>query len=808
MTPRTHADTRSEPSADRGGAPIIGIVLLFGMVLAGAVLVFVAAGPLFDALESQSDRERAIIYMSQTDKALSTATFSDGSQPIEVPPNADMSIVDDGSIEVVWYNASDTDDPPWDGNGGCVAPESASGDLNALEYDLGDRTIIHQGGGIWEHSGGDSRVVSEPTIEYSNGSDDDTGSLRLQIMQLEEGDVGGSELAAMADHSKATALTSEIQAAATECDQTDIAFRIESSYHDAWYDYLEGTLEDGAEVTHNQGSVEVVIEGIRESSEPVSFIVEEDQGLKEPNGKSILPQVIEPSQNFRVGGVIKNVGSTTETQTVSVSIWGDDPEDEYERKNETIEDLGPGETENIGEEAGGGTFIHFAPGEFKHNLTPGETYNYTISTEDDATDEPGSFYYGYKGTQFELSNPDATVAGNVTVSADLHNRGVNDGNEKLTLELEYLDELPDELEDDPYADPIDAGTVERSFGENGTVELPINQSALIDGEYEATILTEDDEETVTFNVTAGVDPGRVGLNDIDNATVDISILSSQVSGLGLNHQLGTMTLEVLTERDGETYTEHVFENPEGGDNINTYPAWQNKSHHVYNTTIEIEGQATLTLASKSYGLPGNTAGCHRQLDPSRYHWYCEDFDASSTDYLVEPVDATADEQEQNLRVRTAADNGLPALQPGNDEQESVDEILADLSDPAIDRDGLWENGELDLKDNEFLFLFETTTECGMPDSGCATDTDDIDALWESAQEASGAGDPNFNDLIVYVKVNRADVNPGTPSIEIIPSSGDETDVGPGDSDKSGMDGSGTVVDNSDVDIGSDHIVIG
>nr|WP_152421120.1 hypothetical protein [Natronolimnohabitans innermongolicus] len=1182
------------------------------------------------------------MQMDQIDHAFSTATLSDGPQSLGVSSSDDVSIVDDGSIEVEWYDADEGD--PFDDVGDSTC--QAAGKLRALEIDQGDRTIVHQGGGIWERDGDQTSVVSEPRIGY----DDD--SLQLHIMQLDEGEISGSELAAESDHTKSTELTDDIRAAADECsdNESDIAFRIESSYHDAWYTYLEDALEadENPEVAVQHlkadDTVEVTIEEVRDVTESPTFVIEEDLGLMETNGKPIEPAVLSesPSQRsaFLIDGTIRNTGGEDgdSSANVTVSIWDGDPDEVI--ASQTVElSIDSGESRSISDSGSG---VRFSAGvgneQLYDDLTPGEMYYYTISVDDeDETDEPGSFYYGKDGIEFESTGPqnglveptvdegtatigldvrnigieggerdvtltfdeypditdtrsphleygeegtvewsintsalpagenaftleidgeevasgtvegeassddgafvvvedegvddstvereqvvrndsdtftvragvtstypstengdvtlripdagieinesitlgsaengtvtfdvalengdfepgtvyeydvvadgggltetgtfyvgaegtqfDADVAQNetedgtvtisadatnigledvddatatltlddltdadgnafstsvegigvdiggnsslewtlnrtalppvgnavtieiddetvwegtivgeasgddeafvvvedegvddpsvdreqivrndgdpftvtagiastysydnvtgeatltipeagveideaitldsgertsaafgvdpaeydfedgavyeydvqaensslnetgsfyigqpgshfaltdgnasvdetVTISANVHNTGIEDDEQPLDFDLEFLGDLPDELEEDPYEDvEIDASEVERSFGENGTVDLEFNQSALIDGEYEATIATEDDEITTAFTVTAGVDPGRVGLGNIDNATAEISVLSSQVSGLSRSilepddHQLGSMTLEVLTERGGETYTEHVFTNPEGGNNINTYPAWQNKGMHVYNTTVDIDEEATLTLASRSYGLPGDTAGCDLREEVRRsnsfgtgFHQWCEEFDATSEDYLVEPVDATADEQEQNLRVRTADDNVLPALQPGNEEQESVDEILADVSDPAIDRDSLWADGELDLEDNEFIFLFETTTECGMADSDCTEDDDDIDALWNSALENTGSGDPNFNDLIVYVRVDRADVNPGTPSITIMPGGGDSTDIDRGSGGDAGTPG--------------------
>ncbi|MFA9425681.1 flagellin [Natronorubrum sp. A-ect3] len=1032
MTPRTRADDRSELSADRGGAPIIGIVLLFGMVLAGAVLVFVAAGPLFDALEGQSERERAITYMGQTDQALTTATISDGSQSLEVPPDAEMSVIDDGLIEVSWYNESAD---PWSGQA-CTAPTNESGTLGALEYELDDRTIVHQGGGVWEHDSGDTTAISDPQIGY------DGESLQLQLMQISESDVDGSGLAATADHSKSMALTNEIQATASDCDGSNVAFRIKSSYHEGWATFLEDALgeDENPEVTitHDEdgGTVVATIEGIRESSEEPTFIVAADKGLTDSDGDRIDPPVLSnKSSALRIGGVIENVGDEADTQDVGITIWDDEGEHSKDGELTLTPDDDPQDISEPGLGGHKGSHVQIpAPNSFE--FTAGETYEYTIWTEDDKLDEPGSFYYGepgtalktddvdtnevdgnvtitadvsnigvgkavdadvtlellnktdtkeidvdygaegtvewvinksaipvgeheftitvddnevngtiegdatggdgmafvvigdegvgddqfvtddgspftvsaevestylttverdvtlsipdanvnisepkelengttdtvdfavdpddhdfehgevydydvqaegdglenasfyfgHPGTEFGLANGDATVDDeNVTITADLHNTGVEGGEQDVTVDLDLKD---DELDNDPYAETIDAGTADRAVGENATIELPINRSVLVTGTYDATIATEDDELEMRFDVDAGIDPGDVELGGVENAEVAVEVLGSQVSGPGqiglppffgeYTHNLAPMTLDIVA--NGETV--HSFENPDGGNNVNTGPTWQDKSADSYTYNFTVEDETDLTLRNARYETCQD-----QQTDPNSLNHYngptnheftwCQDVSGSS---VFGPIDASEDANLQNVRVRSNESNTIPALPAGTEQQLSATEVL-EQHDLVEDGDN-----ELDLGPGEFVFLFENTE---------STNEDGIDALWNEAIDAyennpDETYDPNFNDLIVYVEVEQAGVDPRKPSITISPERGSEADVdsgdggeagtpgdvdlelggdadsggspdvGPGNSDGDGVSG-GQGVDDTGIDIDSDHIVIG
>ncbi|MFC4249146.1 hypothetical protein ACFOZ7_19805, partial [Natribaculum luteum] len=82
-------DFGSDDPSERGAAPLLGIVLLFGMVFIGVTLLFITGTALLDSLESEGNAERAHQYMSQTDKVLSTAAVTESVHQLDVPPGAD-----------------------------------------------------------------------------------------------------------------------------------------------------------------------------------------------------------------------------------------------------------------------------------------------------------------------------------------------------------------------------------------------------------------------------------------------------------------------------------------------------------------------------------------------------------------------------------------------------------------------------------------------------------------------------------------------------------------------------------------------
>lgn len=800
----------------RGASPLMGIILLFVLVMIGATLVFVAGSAMFDALESEATNERTQQVMFETDHRITTVATTGYDQPLPTDELQGAQVIDDGSISVAWYT-NETKGDPW-ADSSCTV----SGELGALEIEQGDNTIAHQGGGIWERSGGETSVVSEPSIGY------DGESVQLQILQLEEGDFGSSEPIARANHSAATDLTSEINEVGTQCPNPHVAVRIESSYHDGWNRVMEDALGENeyseVDVEHNEtaGTVEATITQIRDPDDTPTFVVADDRGLTgvgKGKGTSTLtyanrvPYADGGSPPFSVDATIENTGSSAHEENVTVSIWNENRSTKLLTERETVRIDGNG-TKTL-EEVTPRSAFRFESGEYGSALEAGETYAYIVETESgDKTNDPaGTFYFGTDDTSFDASDGSATINGDeVTVAAELQNVGIESGSQDVSLELDYQDELPDGLSD-PYGD-LGGKTISRSFGESAPVEFTLNGSKLIDGEYEATIRPDDGSpETVTFDVTAGIDAGRVGLGNVEDANVTVDVLGSQVSGStrGGGHQLSPLTLDVVT--NGEI--EHSFRNPNGGTNINTGPTWQNKHDGSYKYEFTADEKTDLTLRNTRYatstyvwGIPVPVCD-DRETDPSTLP---SDYSGPEDENLVwcsnvpsdvafGPIDASENQNLQNVRVRSAENNTIPALPAGADQQQSATEILRERD---LIKDG--DDDELDLEEGEFVFLFDNTIDC--ENSDC--DEDDIDALWDDAVEAyetspTQTHDPDFNDLIVYVEVERAGVDPGKPGITIQPGSGDSTDVGSGNSDSS--EGA-TEGENTGVNVDTSNIVIG
>ncbi|ELY79064.1 flagellin domain protein [Natrinema pellirubrum DSM 15624] len=442
----------------------------------GAMLVFVAGSAMLDAIKSEANSEQTQQFAMEIDHRLTTVatTGSDQPLPIDEMQGNEPTITDDGNISVRWYNASS-------GSRTCAPVE---GELRALEFELDDRTIAHQGGGIWEKTDRGVSTVSEPNIGYDNDS------LQLQIMELEEDDFGSSGTVARADHSRSTELTETINSRARACsDAASIEFSIENStYHEGWATYLEDAV--GADeysevsVTHKPATEAVVvqIENVRTPVESASLLIESDNGIEDTNGNT---EPVEFGDNLRFQATLNNTGSDRVTPpTMRVAIDGGSV------------------VSNNGASGGSGAVpgnqekdrsVKIDSDNYEDHLSPGQTYEYTLQTLDengdidDTLEDPGEFYLGESGSYFTVDNIETTSADgdNATISAEITNIGVEEGDRTVTIDFDEFDVTASE-------------ELTLDYGATGTVTWTVNKTALPYEPNEFEVGTGDDTATETI----------------------------------------------------------------------------------------------------------------------------------------------------------------------------------------------------------------------------------------------------------------------------------------------------------------------
>lgn len=270
-------------------------------------------------------------------------------------------------------------------------------------------------------------------------------------------------------------------------------------------------------------------------------------------------------------------------------------------------------------------------------------------------------------------------------------------------------------------------------------------------------------------------------------------------------------LEVVFE-DADNGTEIRRTTPWVGDeeNVNTRDVRHRMDDDELTESYEVDN-AVMTISATSYGDGSN---CRTGWDdptvddPYRFVegdgeglWFDRECHAMSEADEWENVDVAGDEGHGQVRVRSAENNTMPELRGFHEGQKRADELLPDdMFTGEFDESG---NALLNLDENEFLYLFELTASPGPGD--------DPDEFFEEAKtkDEDETGDPNFNDVIVHVEVrgNGAPEELEDPFLELDAGGDEPVETGYGESDTDAGAG-GDVGDGPNVDVGTDHIVIG
>ncbi|WP_276255070.1 vWA domain-containing protein [Halomontanus rarus] len=227
-----HRERSANGTDHRSISPIVGLILLFGVVVAASALVFVYGTTTMDQVESQSDFEHAKLSAAQVDRCLSTvAATGDRGADCDI---SEYDVVDDGHLEV-FVN----DDPT------C----SMSAGLGSLTRDSDGTTIGYQAGGRFQRTERGSTVISDPDISYSTATIDGEETLLLDISLINvTGTADGTTVRRTgSDRDDFESCLGD------QCVESMTMFVNDSTFHGAWVQFLEDEF-GAANVTDHSAS--------------------------------------------------------------------------------------------------------------------------------------------------------------------------------------------------------------------------------------------------------------------------------------------------------------------------------------------------------------------------------------------------------------------------------------------------------------------------------------------------------------------------------------------------------------------------
>ncbi|MFC4542566.1 hypothetical protein ACFO5R_11615 [Halosolutus amylolyticus] len=555
----------SGDDTDRGVSPIVGITLLFGMVFVGAILVFVMGSAMFDTVGSEVDREKVHLCMGEADHRLGTVVATRTEQPMAFDdPDCQPEVVEEGALEITWFNSSD-EDPDWDNESRTV-----SEDLGALKFELDDRTIAHQGGGIWERTDSGARVVKAPNVGF-----DGNETLQLDFMQLDSVEAAGSQSKAQHDYESGSSAVENLTSAVETSDGEDFALRIESRYAEAWERHLEREAEGvdkwNVSVTRKDDEVVMKVEDIGDVPADPHFLIDRDYGLTthdEGYPHAIENNRVEQGDRFRINASLTNYGDTESDVEATISIWNESELVE-ERTIESKNEYDTGESVFTGEHEkwDNNHFFHVgSEGEHGIDLTPGEEYTYDVETGPggDSLVERGTFLVVDEPPEFAIQNVDidgpVTPRESLTVDARIKNQGEQ---HKQFVWLEGFD-----------GNVVDIGELELDRNEQKTVTLEwgsVDVPAEPD-EAEITVGTETDSETVDVDIDPLLEVSDIEVLDDPVEEGDPVTVRADIEAIG-----------------GETEQDVVLEGFDGTE--------------VDRRSVTVSGSETVTLQYDDVGEP-------------------------------------------------------------------------------------------------------------------------------------------------------------------------------------------------------------
>lgn len=216
----------------RGGAELIGVVLLIGFVLVGATSVVVVGSSAVDQLQGSSQDSAAEQSLVNTKTDLSSLRTNDTT-----------------TVSVSESTSANTDVDPTAGNLTITATNGTeyNATFGTITYERGDKRIAYQGGGVWEHQGETATMISRPNMGLAG--DNDTPTIHFGITSIQGEKQSGSDLTV-----RSAGANESIAGIPQQLPQGETTIEIESKYYEAWGDLLE----EYSDVTYNDSEQKVV----------------------------------------------------------------------------------------------------------------------------------------------------------------------------------------------------------------------------------------------------------------------------------------------------------------------------------------------------------------------------------------------------------------------------------------------------------------------------------------------------------------------------------------------------------------------
>lgn len=234
-------------SGTRGQSEVVGVVLVLGLVLLGAVAVVTLGANAIGGTESQLSDDRAEKTLTQFDaKAGLVALGEADSQHVSLPVDADEQYHVDEDAGHMWIevvNLSDEDD----------SFEVIDTTLGAVTYEREDSTVAYQGGGVWRATESGGSMISPPEFHYRNGT------LTLPAVTVTGDSSLGSNAVIRKDGEDRKFPIPGTEMRLNPLDHHRVEVTIQSEYYQGWGHYFVERTDGSVEYDHDEQKVTVTL---------------------------------------------------------------------------------------------------------------------------------------------------------------------------------------------------------------------------------------------------------------------------------------------------------------------------------------------------------------------------------------------------------------------------------------------------------------------------------------------------------------------------------------------------------------------
>lgn len=318
-------DLNRDDPPEQGQAELLGLILLIGLVAIVGVGMLLVAGTSMDRVEKQIEFEQAKLAVNEFNSQLHTEVSQNGGQTIDFAFDQEGAKVDPGVGDIT---------VKIDGDRSCTILDESMG---AVRYERDGKEVAAQGGGVWEHDGTTSQMVSAPNIDYRG--EDGRETLSLPITVLNGDSQTANRLSFKNNETVRKYPLSTAGCGEDPLEDGEVVITIESKYAEGWGQFFEeqvratvsypdkrtviATLEGPITFGQVEGPIVSNAASVGVSNNGKIDSYDSSVGPYSSPGNDNAPVIVEgdfsPSNNIEIGGNVRAGGNAYISNNIDIN---------------------------------------------------------------------------------------------------------------------------------------------------------------------------------------------------------------------------------------------------------------------------------------------------------------------------------------------------------------------------------------------------------------------------------------------------------------------------------------------------------